>query len=82
VEKQQKSDPFCQPKTRAVNFIRTQIPEVVIIVPKVFGGLWGYFFESNAQELFDKNIKPFEFVQVLYGMNPNDERVWIRNVNK
>lgn len=36
-----------------MNFIRTQIPEVVICEPKIFGDERGYFVETFRQDLLD-----------------------------
>ena len=36
-----------------MNIVRTSIPEVVIIEPKVFGDARGFFFESFNQAAFD-----------------------------
>lgn len=44
-------------------FTKTNIPEVIIIEPKVFKDERGYFFESFNQAEFDKNIKEVTFVQ-------------------
>lgn len=46
-----------------MNFIKTEIPEVVIIEPKVFGDDRGYFFESFNQKEFEKHIGKVDFVQ-------------------
>ena len=46
-----------------MNVIRTDIPEVVIIEPKIFGDDRGYFFESYSQSEFDRLIGPVRFVQ-------------------
>lgn len=46
-----------------MNFIKTEIPEVVIIEPKVFGDDRGYFFESFNQKEFEENIGKIDFVQ-------------------
>ena len=46
-----------------MKFIKTKIPEVVIIEPTIFGDARGYFFESfNAKE-FETNIGKIDFVQ-------------------
>lgn len=37
-----------------MNVIRTAIPEVVIIEPKVFGDARGFFFESFNQKAFNE----------------------------
>ncbi|MBN2597979.1 MAG: dTDP-4-dehydrorhamnose 3,5-epimerase [Marinifilaceae bacterium] len=46
-----------------MQFIKTEIPEVVIIEPKVFGDDRGYFFESFNQKEFEENIGKIDFVQ-------------------
>lgn len=48
---------------KTMNFIKTEIPEVVIIEPKVFGDDRGYFFESFNQKEFEENIGKVDFVQ-------------------
>jgi len=39
-----------------LNFIRTEIPEVVIIEPKVFGDARGYFVETFRRDLFEAAV--------------------------
>jgi len=46
-----------------MEFIKTGIPEVVIIEPKVFGDHRGYFFESFNKKAFEEHIGKVEFVQ-------------------
>lgn len=46
-----------------INVIRTEIPEVVIIEPKVFSDKRGYFFESWSQRDFNEQVRPVKFVQ-------------------
>lgn len=46
-----------------MNFIKTEIPEVVILEPKVFGDHRGYFFESFNQEQFEENVVKTNFIQ-------------------
>ena len=47
-----------------MNIIRTSIPEVLILEPKVFGDERGFFFESFNQAKFDAAIgKKVQFVQ-------------------
>ena len=47
-----------------MNIIDTQIPDVKIIEPKVFGDERGFFFESFNQKLFETAIGyPVNFVQ-------------------
>ncbi len=48
----------------SLNVIRTEIPEVLIIEPKVFGDDRGFFYESfNAQQFEDATGLKREFVQ-------------------
>lgn len=46
-----------------MEIIRTDIPDVVIIEPRVFGDSRGYFFESWSQREFDALVRPVRFVQ-------------------
>jgi len=46
-----------------MNVIATEIEEVVIIEPTVFGDERGYFFESYSQREFDEKVRPIKFVQ-------------------
>jgi dTDP-4-dehydrorhamnose 3,5-epimerase len=46
-----------------MNFIKTEIPGLVIIEPKVFQDGRGYFYESFNQKEFEENIGQIEFVQ-------------------
>lgn len=46
-----------------MRFIKTSIPEVIIIEPKVFTDERGYFFESYNQKEFEENIGTINFVQ-------------------
>jgi dTDP-4-dehydrorhamnose 3,5-epimerase len=46
-----------------MNIITTQIPEVLIFDPDVFGDARGYFFESFRQDIFEKHIGNIQFVQ-------------------
>ncbi|MFQ2784395.1 MULTISPECIES: dTDP-4-dehydrorhamnose 3,5-epimerase [unclassified Aeromonas] len=39
-----------------MNFIKTAIPDVLIIEPKVFGDARGFFYESFSQKLFDDAV--------------------------
>ncbi len=43
--------------------ISTQIPEVLIFEPEVFGDHRGYFFESFRQDVFEKYVGKIQFVQ-------------------
>ena len=44
-------------------FTKTDIPEVLIIEPKVFKDARGYFFESFSQKQFEENIGEITFIQ-------------------
>ena len=46
-----------------MNFIKTSIPEVIIIEPKIFGDERGYFFESYSKKEFEKSVLKTEFIQ-------------------
>ncbi|MDR1356674.1 MAG: dTDP-4-dehydrorhamnose 3,5-epimerase [Tannerellaceae bacterium] len=46
-----------------MNYIKTTIPGVWIIEPKVFNDARGYFFESFKQSEFQKSIGRVEFIQ-------------------
>ena len=46
-----------------MNVIRTEIEDVLIVEPKVFGDARGYFFESWNQEVYEKNGIKAVFVQ-------------------
>ena len=46
-----------------MKFLKTEIPEVVIIEPTVFGDSRGYFLESFNQKAFEKNIGKVNFIQ-------------------
>ena len=46
-----------------MKFIKTEIPDVYIIEPLVFGDHRGYFLESFNLEKFEENIYPIKFVQ-------------------
>ena len=46
-----------------MEFIKTEIPEVYIIEPSVFGDNRGYFSESFNLEKFEENVYPIKFVQ-------------------
>lgn len=41
-----------------MEIIRTNIPDALIIEPKVFGDKRGYFFESFSQREFDEKVAP------------------------
>jgi len=46
-----------------MKIITTEIPEVLIFEPDVFGDHRGYFFESFRQDIFDKQVENVQFVQ-------------------
>lgn len=46
-----------------INVIQTEIPGVVIIVPKLFGDERGYFMETWSQKDFDEKVAKINFVQ-------------------
>ncbi|MDY0887150.1 dTDP-4-dehydrorhamnose 3,5-epimerase [Kosakonia sp. CFBP8986] len=47
-----------------MNVIKTDIPDVLIFEPKVFGDERGFFFESFSQKLFEEAVgRKVEFVQ-------------------
>ncbi len=46
-----------------MNVIETQIPDVKIIEPRVFGDHRGYFFESFSQREFEEKVCKTTFVQ-------------------
>ena len=46
-----------------MKFIKTEIPDVYIIEPSVFGDARGYFLESFNLEKFEENVCPIKFIQ-------------------
>ena len=46
-----------------MQFIKTKIPDLIIIKPSVFEDKRGYFFESFNLKKFEKNIFSIKFVQ-------------------
>ncbi|WP_299626045.1 dTDP-4-dehydrorhamnose 3,5-epimerase [uncultured Tenacibaculum sp.] len=46
-----------------MNFIKTSIPDLIIIEPIVFGDHRGYFLESYNQKKFEEHLNKVEFVQ-------------------
>ena len=46
-----------------MKFIKTEIPDVYIIEPSVFGDERGYFLESFNLGDFEENVHPVKFVQ-------------------
>lgn len=46
-----------------IEVIKTEIPDVVIVSPRVFGDSRGYFFESWSEKDFREMVRPVNFVQ-------------------
>lgn len=46
-----------------IEVIKTEIPDVVIVSPRVFGDSRGYFFESWSEKDFREMVRPVKFVQ-------------------
>jgi dTDP-4-dehydrorhamnose 3,5-epimerase len=46
-----------------MKFIKTEIPDVYIIEPSIFGDDRGYFLESFNLKKFEENIYPIKFIQ-------------------
>ena len=46
-----------------MNVIKSSIPDVLILEPKVFGDERGFFFESYQKQRFETAGITFEFVQ-------------------
>lgn len=46
-----------------MELIKTDIDDLVVLRPKVFGDARGYFFESFSQREFDRLVRPITFVQ-------------------
>lgn len=46
-----------------MNVIKTEIPDVLILEPRVFNDARGYFFESYSQRVFDQEVGLVRFVQ-------------------
>ena len=46
-----------------MNFIKTSIPDLVIIEPNVFGDHRGYFLESFNKKQFEEHVEKVDFVQ-------------------
>lgn len=50
-------------KSDSMKIIDTDISELKIIEPQVFGDKRGYFFESYKRETFNREVAPVDFVQ-------------------
>ncbi len=46
-----------------ISIIKTSIPDIIIIEPKLFGDERGYFMETWSQRDFDEQVRPIKFVQ-------------------
>jgi len=46
-----------------VNIIKTPIPGLLVIEPRIFHDPRGYFFESFSQREFEEKVAPIQFVQ-------------------
>lgn len=46
-----------------MDYIKTNIPDVTILEPKIFGDDRGYFMETYRKEDFDSHINVTEFIQ-------------------
>ena len=46
-----------------MNIIQTEIPDVLIVEPRVFGDSRGYFFESFSERRFKELVADVDFVQ-------------------
>ncbi len=46
-----------------MDYIKTALPEVVLIIPKVFGDARGFFLETYRESEFNAQIGPQTFVQ-------------------
>lgn len=46
-----------------MNIIKTTLPGVVILEPKIFKDARGYFFESFSQREFEEKVRKINFVQ-------------------
>ena len=46
-----------------MEIFRTDIPDVLIIQPRIYEDARGYFFESFSQRDFDAHVRPINFVQ-------------------
>lgn len=46
-----------------MDFIPLEIPEVVLLVPKVFGDHRGFFLETFRDNQFREHVADFDFVQ-------------------
>lgn len=52
-----------------MEFIKTEIPDVILIQPKVFGDERGFFLESYKKSLFILNGIDYDFIQDNHSMS-------------
>ena len=53
-----------------MDFIPLEIPEVVLLVPKVFGDHRGFFLETFRDNQFKEHVADFDFVQITTAAQP------------
>ena len=53
-----------------MQIIHTDIPDVLMFEPKIFGDNRGYFFESFRQDVFEKHVGPIHFIQDNQSKSP------------
>lgn len=46
-----------------MNFVKLSIPDVILMIPQVYGDERGFFMESFRQSEFEENCGNYEFVQ-------------------
>ncbi|MBO4264239.1 MAG: dTDP-4-dehydrorhamnose 3,5-epimerase [Bacteroidales bacterium] len=46
-----------------MQYLKTEIPDVYILEPKVFADARGYFMETYVQRDFDAHVRPVHFIQ-------------------
>ena len=49
-----------------MNIIKTDIPEVLIFEPRVFGDARGFFFESFSSKVFDEAVEASKTAREKY----------------
>jgi len=48
-----------------MNFIKTDLKDLILIEPTIYGDGRGYFFEAYNQKSFQENIGNFELLEIL-----------------
>ena len=46
-----------------MKIIKTNIPDLLLFEPKIFGDHRGYFFESYREDIFEKHVGTIRFIQ-------------------